>query len=217
MLPVELSEVFRVSVTCRQMKDPVLRTVYQRPIGFTKMRYGFGKRIEHSLQVERRAADDLEDLGGRGLLLQRFTQLAATRLYFVEQAHILDGDHRLVSKRRHQLDLLARKWSRRISCHGHNADAAPFSQQRHAKHYTPTTEFLRFEIGVFGIGQCVRNMYHCGRLCDSSGERVSAWSNGMLFLIFLQFARQAITRRHSIDVAVTKKDGRPFRVAKSRC
>src|SRR6266567_4063541 len=106
MLPVELSEVFRVSVTCRQMKDPVLRTVYQRPIGFTKMRYGFGKRIEHRLQVERRAADDLEDLGGRGLLLQRFTQLAAAGLHLVEQANILDRDHRLVGEGRDQLDLL---------------------------------------------------------------------------------------------------------------
>ena len=29
------------------------------------------KRIEHRLQIERRAADDLEHVGGGGLLLQR--------------------------------------------------------------------------------------------------------------------------------------------------
>ena len=46
------------------------------------------QRIEHRLQIEGRAADDLEHVGGGSLLLQRFAQL-------VEQAGILDGDHRL--------------------------------------------------------------------------------------------------------------------------
>ena len=32
------------------------------------------KRIEHRLQIERRAADDLEHVGGGGLLLQRFAE-----------------------------------------------------------------------------------------------------------------------------------------------
>src|SRR5436190_23145009 len=31
------------------------------------------ERIKHSLQIEARAADDLEHVGGGGLLLQRFT------------------------------------------------------------------------------------------------------------------------------------------------
>ena len=45
----------------------------------------FSKRIEHGLQIERRAADDLEHVGGGGLLLQRLPQ-------FVEQPRVLDGD-----------------------------------------------------------------------------------------------------------------------------
>ena len=47
------------------------------------------KRVEHRLQIEGRAADDLEHVGGGGLLLQRFAQL-------VEQARILDGDDGLL-------------------------------------------------------------------------------------------------------------------------
>jgi len=35
----------------------------------------FDERVEHGLQIEGRAADDLEHVGGRGLLLQRFAQL----------------------------------------------------------------------------------------------------------------------------------------------
>ena len=55
--------------------------------------------FEHRLKVECRTADDLEHVGGRGLLLQRFAQ-------FIEQARILDGDDGLGGKILHQLDLL---------------------------------------------------------------------------------------------------------------
>ena len=59
----------------------------------------FGQRIEHCLKIERRAADDIEHVGGRGLLLERFAQ-------FVEQPRILDGDHRLIREGSDQFDLL---------------------------------------------------------------------------------------------------------------
>ena len=51
------------------------------------------------LQIEGRAADDLEHVGGGGLLLERFTQL-------VEQARVLDGDDGLSGEVLDQLDLL---------------------------------------------------------------------------------------------------------------
>ena len=49
------------------------------------------QRVEHGLQIERRAADDLEHVGGGGLLLQGFAQL-------VEQARVLDGDDGLARR-----------------------------------------------------------------------------------------------------------------------
>ena len=55
--------------------------------------------IEHGLQIESRAADDLEHIGSGGLLLQRFAQL-------VEQPRVLDGDDGLSSEVLDQLDLL---------------------------------------------------------------------------------------------------------------
>ena len=60
---------------------------------------GYGQRFEHGLQIEGRAADDLEHVGGGGLLLQQFTQ-------FTEQPRVLDGDDGLGGEVRHQLDLL---------------------------------------------------------------------------------------------------------------
>ena len=51
----------------------------------------FHQRVENSLQIESGAADDLEHVGGRRLLLQRFAQ-------FVEQPRVLDGDDGLGSE-----------------------------------------------------------------------------------------------------------------------
>ncbi len=48
--------------------------------------------LEHRLHVRRRTGDHLQDVGGRGLPLQRLLGL-------VEQPRVLDGDHRLVARR----------------------------------------------------------------------------------------------------------------------
>ena len=56
-------------------------------------------RLEHRLHIVGRTGDHLQDVGGRGLPLQRLLRL-------VEQPHVLDGDHRLVGEGLQQLDLL---------------------------------------------------------------------------------------------------------------
>ena len=55
-------------------------------------------------QFTGRTRDDLQHLGGRGLLLQRFAQL-------VKQARILDRDDGLRGEVLNQLDLLVGEWS----------------------------------------------------------------------------------------------------------
>ena len=47
--------------------------------------------LKHGLKLAWRAADDLQDLGGRGLLLQRFTQIVGALTQLIEQARVLDG------------------------------------------------------------------------------------------------------------------------------
>ena len=59
----------------------------------------FQHGLEHRLKFAGRTTDDLEHLGGRGLLLQRFAQL-------VEQPRVLDGDDGLSGEVLDQLDLL---------------------------------------------------------------------------------------------------------------
>ncbi len=67
------------------------------------------ERLEDGLEIERRATDDLQDFAGGGLLLQRVGQVPVPGLELLEQAHVLDGDDRLVGEGLQQLDLLVRE------------------------------------------------------------------------------------------------------------
>ena len=66
-------------------------------------------RVEHRLDVGRRARDHPQDFAGRRLLLQRLGQLAVPGLELREQPHVLDGDDRLVGERLRECDLLGRE------------------------------------------------------------------------------------------------------------
>jgi len=64
------------------------------------------QRIEHRLQICRGARDDSEDFTGRGLLLQRLSdlpvrlgQLPILLLQLGEQAHVLESDDGLMRER----------------------------------------------------------------------------------------------------------------------
>ncbi len=52
--------------------------------------------VEDGLHVGGRAADDTEHLGGCRLMLQGLAQFRVALAEFLEQADVLDGDHRLV-------------------------------------------------------------------------------------------------------------------------
>ena len=73
------------------------------------------------LQIERRTADDLQHVGGGGLLLQRFAEIVGALAQFVEQPRVLDGDHGLLGEIADQLDLLVGK---RAHLTSKNADGA---------------------------------------------------------------------------------------------
>src|SRR5262249_50271780 len=54
--------------------------------------------VEHRLHVRQRVADNTEHLGRRRLMLQSLAQFCVALLQFLEQAHVLDSDHRLRGK-----------------------------------------------------------------------------------------------------------------------
>src|SRR5262249_27517370 len=83
-----------VQLTVRPKDEPLL--------GCAKPRRVLDQSVENWLKFERRAADDLEHIRGRDLLLQGFAQ-------FVEQPRVLDGDYGLVGKGLEKHDLLVSK------------------------------------------------------------------------------------------------------------
>ena len=72
-----------------------------------QQRRGPGERVEHCVHVEGRATDLLVHMGGRGLLPERLCELTRTLLLGLEQACVLDCNHRLVGEGGDELDLLA--------------------------------------------------------------------------------------------------------------
>ena len=76
-----------------------------RVVRSAEARGALDHRVEHGLQIRRRAADRPQDLTRRGLLFQRFGQIGIARLQLPEQAHVLDGDDRLVGEGLEQGDL----------------------------------------------------------------------------------------------------------------
>ena len=94
-----LDELQRHSIIGGKLK---MRTLRAKDTSHLRIAQTGGRRdqcIEHGLEIECRAADDLEHVGGGSLLLQGFTE-------FVEQTRVLDGDDRLRGEVLDQLDLL---------------------------------------------------------------------------------------------------------------
>src|SRR6516225_10422688 len=77
-----------VSIARFVLETFALRSPDYNRVRLAKASRRFDQCIKHCLQIEGRSADDLEHIGGGGLLLQRFAQL-------VEQARVLDGDNGL--------------------------------------------------------------------------------------------------------------------------
>src|SRR5262249_25272731 len=83
------------------------------------------ERIEHRLQIECRATDDLEHVARSGLLLQGFPQ-------FAQQSRVFDGDDRLGGEVLYQLDLFIGKRPDLLSIHVDRADELALLEHWHA-------------------------------------------------------------------------------------
>ncbi len=100
-------------------------------VGLAQPSRRFHQRVEHGLQIEGRAADDLQHVGGGGLLLQRLGQLLRARLHLIEQAYISDRDHRLIGKSLEQRDLALGERSGIGATNCNRANRIAFVKQRY--------------------------------------------------------------------------------------
>jgi hypothetical protein len=91
-------------------------------------------RVEHRLDVRRRARDHTEDVASGRLLGQGLGQLDVAHLQFLEQADVLDGDDGLVGEGFEQRDLIVGERLGHQPPYHDDPDRQAFSQQRRGEH-----------------------------------------------------------------------------------
>src|SRR5713226_2852261 len=94
-----------------------------------------GHYIQHRLEVSRRAGNDTQDFTRRSLPLQSLSE-------FLEQADVLDSDHRLVGEGLEEGDLLVGERTNFRSANHNGPDSFIFPQQGCNKHSASTTNLL---------------------------------------------------------------------------
>src|SRR5204863_7072167 len=115
---------------------------------------GLDQGVEDGLKIEGRATDDLEHIGGGGLLLKRFAKL-------IEQARVLDGDDGLAGETLHQLDLLVGERPRLLTEYIDRTDQLVLLEHRYGNKYSraakPECRSRRAVLAIRrGVDDCFR-------------------------------------------------------------
>src|SRR5215472_1171726 len=123
--------LFRKAARGDKMQHVVAPAEHYRLIGATEARYRSHQRVENRLEVDGRATDDPEHVTGCGKLVHRPGEVGLALAQLVEEARILDRDHRLVGEGGGQLDFLVREWSDTCAEKSEETDLRVAPQQRH--------------------------------------------------------------------------------------
>ena len=110
-----------------------------------------GDRVEHRLNVRGRPGDRAEDLGGGSLSLERLLGL-------IEQAHILDRDHRLVREALDERDLLPAERASVGAPQRDHADRALALEEWDRQQRAKFPKLLRIQIGVRRVCEYIRDV-----------------------------------------------------------
>ena len=113
-----------------QMEKVAIELIQGAGAGAGQLHRAANDGHEHGLDVRRRAADDAQDLAGRGLLLERLGQVRVLGLKLGEQPRILDRDDRLVGEGLQQGDLALRKQPHLLAINLDRPEHLPSPQQR---------------------------------------------------------------------------------------
>ena len=118
---------------------------------------GIGQGPENQVQIERRTADHLQNVGGRSLLFQGLGQVTGARLHFIKQAHVVDGDHSLFGKRLKERDLPIGESARLEAHEGDHADRLAVAKHRHSQN-GPEAKVNDPSRGIFQVFRDVRDV-----------------------------------------------------------
>src|SRR5262245_1442973 len=124
MLRHPFLELRRSAIIRNHAEELSVEAVDESEPGTAKAHRTLGYGLKYWPQIEGRSADHFEQIGGRGLLLQRFPQL-------VEQASVFDRDDALRSEVCKQLDLLVGERPHLLAIDGNRADNLALLEHRY--------------------------------------------------------------------------------------
>ena len=182
------------------------------PFGFAEAGGRFHKRVEHRLQIECRAADDLEHVRRRGLLLQRFGELVTALLLGFEQSHVLDRDGGLVGEGFHQRDLLVGERPDFQVINDDDAEQFIAFEDRDAERRADRLE-IRCFVGIFRIGLDIEDVDGPSFKCSAGRRAVAAGTIGIFLRPLLKIRRQIEARPHLQQLAIEAIHIRPVGAA----
>ena len=134
-----------------------------------------------------------------------------------EQAHVLDGDHRLVGKGGQKLDLLVVERPYVAAHQGDHTDRRPLTHERNAEQGTKVAQFPGIRPGIFGV------IFHIGDLGDfafeqgPSGDRSSLELNRNILDIIGKFTGEAVGSGAIEELPLLPGDGATVGLAEPRC
>ena len=167
---------FRLGLIVRNRSDPErLALLKVEDAQIRRRQFGRAKRqrVEHRLEIERRAANHLQHIRRRRLLRQRLFQIARSPLHLLEQPRILDGDHGLIGEGLDQIDDALRVDSGLRLRHHDDADEIVAALHWHAKRGAVLHGAAQI-FGIIGIAKQIGDVLDFACQGDARGDRASA-------------------------------------------
>src|SRR5262245_32076810 len=202
--PEIFDELGRVPVSLREEEHPVFLPSYHSEVGVTKAASRFNERLQHRLEIESRAADDFEHIGGGGLPLQRVAEFAGTLLHLVEQPHVLNRDHRLVGEGLQELDLSVGEQPG-LSAGDRNApNGTAVSQYRDAYGTAIAADRCHRAKGVVGVRVNIRDLRDTSLKYRASRHAAPTWRRGKCTSVDLEHIGGEAVVRHKVEEMTVK-------------
>ena len=125
---------------------------------------------------------------------------------FLEQPHVLDGDHRLVGEGCDQLDLLVSERLDFCSLDMNHSDEGTFSQHGNSEHRSEVTNLLRLGHFIFGVREDIGNMNRPTLKGGPAVEDRTPRPNYVLSPEISELGWNAVVSRHAKDLTVDSVD-----------
>src|SRR5262249_1512823 len=159
------------------------------------------QRIKHGFEIEGRATDALEHVGGGGLLLEGLAQL-------VEQARVLDCDDGLIREGLDQRELLGSEGSNLRPPHRNRANEETFATHRHTKEGSDAADTR--SLGVNGTPARIRLRINnlAGAVLNSYApdDCAVSWPNRATVYPLPEPRRGMVIRNEVVQLTVRPKD-----------